>query len=152
MVRRSRAYLTVAIVCAAAAAAAIPLSPAIGQESPPTSLMNVELGDEATLGARGAVIFVTVFYKCAPGAADAFVSVQVTQRSGNGIARGFGGDEVTCTGGDQAVTLDVSPFERPFRGGVAFATATGEVCSLQPQFECASDRDAEEIRIVRSRP
>ena len=68
-----------------------------------------------TLVARGAAVDLAVTAACEPGFTG-YVSFTVTQRSGNGIAKGYGGTSVPCTGEPQAVTVraiaeaDAAPF------------------------------------------
>lgn len=145
MAGRTRLYVAGAITIGAAIAAAVPLSSAVSQQSPPGVIIDVEIVDTAIIGARGAVALVTVQYTCSPGSEFAFVGAQLVQRSGSGIAEGSASQEVTCDGTIQQATLPVTASGRAFKRGVAFATAFGQACA----FGCAFDQDAEEIQLVR---
>ena len=147
MVLRSRLCLPVAIVGGFAAAALVPVAPALSEELPPPLVIDVEVVNTATVGARGSVAFVTVEFSWTRDPDFAFVSVQLAQRSGSGIAEGFGDAEVTCDGALQEATLPVTASGRAFKKGIAFASASGVICDFE---SCAEDQDAEEIQLVRA--
>jgi hypothetical protein len=142
---RTRALLiaTAAIGLGAAVALAIPAGAAVSLQSESPPVAAVVLGNTAKLGAKGAVIFVPVSVTC-PAGATGFLSVQVTEKSGGNIATGGNGQEVTCTGSVQQLTLPVTANQEPFKKGVAFGEAQLSIC----QFFCDTFRDSHEIQIV----
>jgi hypothetical protein len=143
---RSRLFLGVAVAGGVAVAALAPGSLAVGQQSPPVAVVDVELQDTGQLQSRGAVALVTVQLTCTPGL-EAFVSVELTQRSGGRIARGFGEATSPCDGTIQDIQIPVSAFDAPFKQGPAFADAAATVCVVDQG--CATDEDAEEIRLTK---
>jgi hypothetical protein len=135
-----------AIGLGAGLAFGIPALPAVGQVSPP-SIVSVEVGDTATLVARGAAVLVPVEVRCPAGTAFGSVNVEVTQRAGSRIASGFGGtSDFVCTGATQVVHVLVNAQDQAFKKGPAVAEASLFVCG---DFGCASVGDTEEISIER---
>jgi hypothetical protein len=134
-----------AVGIGAAIALALPAGAAVSLQSQSPPVAAVALGNTATLGARGAVISVPVEFVCQPGS-FAFLSVQVSQRSGSAIASGGASQEVTgsCTGSVQTVTFAITPSQAPFKKGVAFGQASLSIC----QFTCQTFQDGHDIRIV----
>lgn len=152
MIRRSWSRTAVAILLGTALAAAIPVLPAVGEQSPPQSPPTpvVHIGARAILQARGAAIIVPVRVTCGPGATSpGFLSVQVSQRVGNRIAVGFGFlSNVSCNGETRRIRVPTLAQNRPFRVGVAFAVANLDVCFPT---ECLNAVDFREIQVVRRR-
>ncbi len=111
------------------------------------TVVSVEVGDEATLVARGAAVLVPIEVTC-PAGETAFVSASVTERVGSRIASGFGGTTFVCTGGSQIVdvTVNAQGSGQAFKKGSAVAEASLAVCSF---FECTFASDSENIQIVR---
>lgn len=142
-----------------AASAAI-ASMLIGSATVASASHVVEVGDTATLLSKGAGLVVPVVVTCDPNQLPPFpfppfppipgsspsVSVQVTQRSGNRIAQGFGSTTVTCTGAPQTVNVQLAASQAPFKHGTALATATVFLCDSTG---CHSASDTEEIRITK---
>jgi len=142
---RSPLIAAAAIGLGVAVALAVPAGAAVSLQSQSPPVAAVSLGNTATLGAKGAVIFVPVEFTCQPGA-FAFLSVQVTERVGGDIASGSASEQVTssCTGSVHTVTMTIIPFQNPFKKGVAFGQASLSVC----QFQCQTFEDAHNIQIV----
>ena len=68
--------------------------------------LDVQVESPARLVARGAAVDVPLEVTCnATGTVE--VDVRVTQRSGSGVAEGFGSTQVGCTGSGQQVTVRV---------------------------------------------
>lgn len=139
-----------------AASAAI-ASMLIGSATVASATHVVELGDTATLLSKGAGLVVPVEVTCDPNQLPPFpfppfpspspsVTVQVTQRSGNRIAQGFGSAPLMCTGTPETVNVQLTPQQAPFKQGTALATATVFVCD---SVGCHSASDTEEIRITK---
>ena len=143
---RSRLFLGVAVAGGVAVAALAPVSMAVGQQSPPVAVVDVELRDTGSLQSRGAVALVTLQLTCTPGL-EAFVSVELTQRSGGRIARGFGDATAPCDGTIHQIQVPVSAFDAPFKQGPAFAEADATVCVVDQG--CATAEDAEEISLTK---
>jgi hypothetical protein len=76
--------------------------------------LDVQVESPARLLARGAAIEVPLEVTCSgTGSVDLFVSV--SQRSGSGVAEGFGFESVPCSGSGEQVTVTVQA-----SGGKAF--------------------------------
>jgi hypothetical protein len=140
-----RRWIRIAIaISLGAALATLPALPAVSQQASAT----VEIGDTATLAARGAGLLVTVTVTCPADTDFADLFVSVSQRRGGRVANGGGFvSNIDCTGEAQEITVPVQAFGAPFRQGVAFATADFSVCG--PEF-CQTVSDTEEITIVRA--
>jgi hypothetical protein len=105
--------------------------------------LDVQVGSPATLVARGAAVDVPLEVTCNATFAD--VSVNVTQRSGSGVAQGFGSTGVGCTGSGQQVVVRVQAFGgKPFKQGTAVASA--EIFGCRPNI-CGNETDSETIDI-----
>jgi hypothetical protein len=127
-------------------ALAAPALPAVGEHSPP-SVLHIEVGDEGTIVAKGAGVFVPVEVTC-PAGDQAFVNVELTQARGRRVTNGFAREEVTCTGDPQVVEVLLTPFDGAFKKGGALARASVAVCERDGFFSrCAVDEDVEEIRL-----
>lgn len=145
MTKRNVLRLLAAIAVGGGLAFAIPALPAVGQVSPP-SVLSVEVGDEATLVARGAAVLVPVEIRC-PAGSTGFLSVRVTQRAGSRIASGSGGTtDFVCTGATQTVDVLVHAQGQAFKKGPAVAEASLSVCG---GFFCEFVTDTENIDIAR---
>ena len=147
MINRQLLRPLAAVALGAGLAFAAPALPAVGQLSPPT-IVSIDVGEEATLVAKGAAVLVPVEVVCPAGSMFASLSVQVTQRVGNRIASGFGVAEVVCTGGPQTVNVLVTAEGQAFKKGPAVAEVSLFACN---QFGCRSVNEFEEIRIERDR-
>jgi hypothetical protein len=105
--------------------------------------LDVTVQSPAHLVARGAAVKVPVQVTC-NATQFASVSVQVTERVGKGIASGFGGEQVGCTGGHQNLLITVTASgSKPFVKGQAFASADLFGCSSF----CASEHGEATINI-----
>lgn len=126
---RTSALALVAIAVGAVLAFALPAGASVSVQSESPSVAALKLGNKARLDANGAVVFTPVKVACTPGAEYAMVSVEVTQAVGNGIAKGDRSVQIQeCTGYEQRVELAVTPDQRPFRKGVAFGSASLQIC------------------------
>jgi hypothetical protein len=142
---RSSWKLLAAIGVGGGLALAGPVRPAVGFHSPP-EVLSVEVGDTATLVARGAAISVPVEVVC-PAGSSGFLSVNVSQRAGSRIASGFGGTgDFLCTGTTQIVNVTVTAQDLAFKRGTAVASSTLNVFS---PFFGQSVTDEEIIQITR---
>lgn len=87
---------------------------------------SVSIRPTASLEARGAAVISHVTVQC-PKGQSARLFVGVSQRvRGDHVTSGFGGKNVNCTGSAQMFRVPVTPFDRAFRRGVAFAQASIE--------------------------
>lgn len=135
---------SLAVAVGGAVAALSPASPAVAFFSPPLFL-DVQVESPGTLIARGAAVDVPVEVTCT--SPEAFVDVTLTQRVGNGLARGSGFATVGCTGARQRILVTVTAFEgKAFRKQAAFADATIFGCA---ESVCGSERDTETIELHR---
>ena len=106
--------------------------------------LDVQVQSPAHLVSRGAAVDVTLEVTC-NATGNAFVQVAVTQRSGSGIAQGFGFEEVGCTGsGEQVVVRVQASGAKVFKQGTAVATAEIFGCN---NVTCGSETDSEVIDI-----
>jgi len=110
---------------------AVGILPAVGQASVPVA--GIKLKAPGLVADRGAVVFESVLIAC-PAGDEPNVSIEITERSGNAIAQGDAGVNPVCTGGIQTVSLAVTPVNKPFVVGTAFAQA--EIFDCGP-FGCA---------------
>ena len=127
----------------------------IGSAAPASATHAVEVADSGTLVAKGAGVIVPVTVVCEPGGVvfppfpfppgGSFVSVSVTQRSGNRIAQGYGGTSVVCNGTPQTVDVQVTPSQAPFKHGTALVTASMTQCDYF--LGCHTATDTEEITL-----
>jgi hypothetical protein len=106
--------------------------------------LDVQVGSPAHLVARGAAVDVPVEVTCnATGSADVFVNV--TQKSGSGVAQGSGSASVGCTGSGQQITIRAQAFGgKTFKQGTAVASAEIFGCN---RVTCGSETDSEVIQI-----
>ena len=102
--------------------------------------------ESATLVSRGAAVDVTLEVTCnSPFGADVFVNV--TQRSGSGVAQGFGSESVGCTGSGEQVVIRAHEFGgKPFKQGTAVASAEIFGCN---NVTCGSETDSEVVEVRR---
>ncbi len=134
-------------------ALAAPALPAVGDHSPPTfAPHDIEVGDEATVIAKGAGVIVPVEVTCEAGRTG-FVHVEITQARGRHVANGFGFTEVDCEGTTQTVNVVVTADGGAFKRGPALVRAHLGVCAEEDFFSpCDSDMDVEEITATVARP
>jgi hypothetical protein len=127
MFRRAVIRIVLLVTLGFALAAAVPTLPAIAQ---PTAV-TVELGQTATLVAKGAAVEVPVIYSCSPDTTFGDLSVSITQRvGGKRIAQGSRSTfDVICDGAEHTALITVtSSSGTPFHQGVAFAQASLFAC------------------------
>ena len=75
------------------------------------------------------------------------VFVRVSQRSGSGVAEGFGFEQVGCTGsGEQVTVLVQATGGKTFKKGTAVVTAEVFGCN---EAICGTETDSEVIEIQR---
>jgi uncharacterized protein (DUF58 family) len=108
--------------------------------------LDVQVESPARMVSRGAAVDVTLEVTC-NATSDAFVQVSVTQRSGSGVAQGFGFEDVGCTGsGEQVVIRVQASGGKAFKQGTAVASAEIFGCN---NVTCGSETDSEVIEIRR---
>jgi hypothetical protein len=131
---------------AVAAAALGPAGPAIGQSSPPTVGQSsqtiqeqIQVSSTGTLVARGAGVYVSVTASCSGlNVVSGTVSVGLTESVKNGVAHGFGGTTIDCTGTSQTVQiLVIGESGKASTKGSAVADANINACTVDLSF-CAS--------------
>ena len=136
------AAAVVAIIAGASFALFAPSGPAVAFSSGGLFL-DVQV-ESATLVSRGAAVDVTLEVTCnATFGADVFVTV--TQRSGSGVAQGFGTESVGCTGSGEQIVIRVQAFgAKVFKQGTAVVSAEIFGCNRSI---CGSETDSEIIDI-----
>lgn len=125
--KRMRIGLLLALVSLAAAAVVGPLGGPVADASR-GFVMDVQLGSPATLTARDAAVKVPVDILCI-GTRSAFVQVTASERVGRKIAQGTAGEQVTCTGDIQPLTITVPASSNSFKKGTAVVNASIGFCS-----------------------
>jgi hypothetical protein len=124
---KSRKGLTVLVLVGLALLGlAGPLSSAVGFFS--HGLLLEIHGKSGTLVSRGAAVKVSVKATCTSN--RAYVTVQITQRVGNGIASGFAQQDIACAGEPQRLTMTVPANGKAFKKGAAAIRATIEGCGF----------------------
>ena len=132
----------VAILAGASFALFAPSGPAVAFSSGGLFL-DVQV-QSATLVSRGAAVDVTLEVTC-NASGTAFVDVSVTQKSGSGVAQGFGSTQVGCTGsGEQVVVRARASSGKTFKQGTAVVSA--EIFGCRSNV-CGSETDSEVIDI-----
>jgi hypothetical protein len=145
---RLRAKLAVAALVAILAGASFalfaPAGPAVAFSSGGLFL-DVQVESPAHLVSRGAAVDVPLEVTCNAGVAD--VSVSLTQKSGSGVAQGFGSTSVGCTGSGQQLTVRVTASGgKTFKQGTAVASA--ELFGCTANFStCGSETDSEVVQL-----
>ena len=133
----------IAILLGGALAAAIPVLPAVGQDSPPHPVVDVGTG---RLVAKGAAVDVPLEITCNASRVEVFVTV--TQRVSKGVAAGSGFASFGCTGSGQDVTVRVraSAAGKAFIRGNAVIEAEAFGCNRRL---CGSETDSETVQLRR---
>ena len=106
--------------------------------------LDIQVESPATLVVRGAAVQVPLEVTCnATGTAS--VSVTVTQRSGSGVAQGFGSTEVGCAGsGEHIRVLVEATGAKTFKKGDAVASAQISGCN---KVTCGKETDSELVQL-----
>ncbi|MGH2717181.1 MAG: hypothetical protein ACRDJU_01195 [Actinomycetota bacterium] len=107
---------------------------------------------DGTLITKGAAVSVPVTVTCPPTTVPPgfnSLSVQVIERSGNGVAQGFGSpDTVTCDNAPHTVDVTITDSgQKAFKNGTAFGSASLEVCTLSGPQPCTTATDSRDITI-----
>lgn len=147
--RITRSRLIAATMVTSAAAVLLPAATAVAYISPPLVLL-AEAQSPATLVARGAAVDVPVEYSCT--ADSMFISVQVTERVGRGIASGFGSTTVPCNSATHRTLVQVPATSgvRAFRAGTASTRTYVSGCyTRNNRWACGDDLVMRTIRIAR---
>lgn len=107
---------------------AVPAGAAVSVQSQSPVGQALELGSTAKIDANGAVVFPSVAFICRPGM-SAYLSITVTEAVDGAIASGNTYRAVSdlCTGAAHQIKVPVTPTQRPFQPGVAFAQASLEL-------------------------
>jgi hypothetical protein len=106
--------------------------------------LDVQVESPASLVSRGAAVDVPLEVTCNARFADLYVTV--TQKSGSGVAQGFGYTSVGCTGSGQQITVRVTASGgKTFKQGTAVANAEIFGC----RSICGDETDSEVIDIKR---
>jgi len=136
----------VGLVVAGGAAAALALGPAgmaVGQSSPPTVGQSsppiqaqIQVGSHGTLVANGAGVDVSVTASCSgPLVESGNISITLTEAVKGGIASGYGGAGIDCTGTTQTTeVLVIAGSGKAFTKGTAVANANIDACTVDLSF------------------
>jgi len=129
------------VALAAIGVAGAQLSTAVAFFSNGLSL-EMSVGKQGTLVAKGVGVKVPVTIEC--NADRAFVEVQLSERSGRFVVRGYGSTSVKCTGDKQRLKILVQPRTRVFKSGTALASADIFGCGFHV---CGDQPASREIKI-----
>ncbi len=150
--------ILVGLVVAGGGAAAVALGPAglaVGQSSPPTVGQSsptiqeqIHVGSAGTLVANGAGVHVSVTASCSGQFVDSgTISINLTQTFKNGVANGYGGATIDCTGSSRTTEiLVIAGSGKAFAKGSATANATIGACTVDLSF-CTNTSVAPTITI-----
>lgn len=106
----------------------------------------VEIGEHGRLVANRVAVVIPLTVECSPDAGMASVSVNVSQRSGNEVAQGYGYSEgLTCDDTPQALEVGVPASNHPFQEGAAFVQATLSTCGAE---RCGNASASRVVRFV----
>lgn len=148
----------VGLVLAGGAAAAVALGPAglaVGQSSPPTVgqssspiQVQIRVNSAAMLVANGAGVDVSVTASCSgPLVVSGSISVSLTETFKNGVATGYGGAGIDCTGTAQTTEiLVIAESGKAFAKGTVVANASIGACTVN-QSSCTYTPVASTITI-----
>jgi hypothetical protein len=108
---------------------------------PPPPTLDVTVNKTATFNSRTGEATVSGVVTCtpAPGQEEmsfAFLDIQLTQRVGRILIRGYGGTEVTCDGDQRPWQALIAGDNGLFRGGKAANVTTTVACGA---YDCAID-------------
>jgi len=107
--------------------------------------LDVQVESPAHLVSRGAAVDVPLEVTC-NAVGEAFVQVTVTQRSGSGVAQGFGSVSVGCTGsGEQIVVRVLASPGKTFKQGIAVVSAEIFACGTRV-FSSKTNSETVELR------
>jgi hypothetical protein len=110
---------------------------------------SIDIGDTATLLARGAGVSVPVTVTCTSDLplAYGYVNVNLTQRQGQTLAQGGNSAQVsTCNGTPQTYTMVITG-NQPFKTGEVLASSSLGFCDVE--YTCTDITTSETIRITR---
>jgi hypothetical protein len=111
--------------------------------------LDVQVESPALLVARGAAVDVPLEVTCNARPGTASVNVTVTQKSGSGVAQGFGSTAVGCTGSGQQIRVRVQASGgKTFKQGIAVASA--QIFGCTTNFStCGDETDSQTINIAK---
>ncbi|WP_404389771.1 DUF6299 family protein [Humibacillus xanthopallidus] len=105
---------------------------------PPTIDVTVDPVGQFDSATGGAYLSGTV--TCDEGADLAFVDLQLTQRVGRLLIRGYGGTEAVCTGEPEPWTVFITGDNGTFKGGKAVNVTVGVACNVTGCGEYLADQ------------
>jgi hypothetical protein len=133
-----------AVLLGAGVAYALPAGADVSRLSPPVAA--VQIGTPSIIDTKGAQVSVPVTTVCSPGATYTDLYVEIVENTGGAIARGGGRAEVPCTGGFTTTDVTIFAYDKPFKRGIAVASADFTVCGSGG---CNSSSDTRETRVIR---
>lgn len=98
--------------------------------APPAPALDVTVNDTARFDAKTGSAILSGTIMCGSDAEFAFLEVQVTQRVGRMLIRGFGGTEVTCDDTTRPWELEVIGDNGLFKGGKALSATFSAACGV----------------------
>lgn len=97
--------------------------------APPPPALDVTVNPTARFDAKTGSAILSGTIMCGADAEFAFLEVQLTQRVGRLLIRGFGGTDVTCDGTTRAWTVEVFSDNGLFKGGKSASATFSVACS-----------------------
>jgi len=115
-------------------------------EAPPAPEIDVTVDPVGSFDPRTGSATITGTVTCEGEVEFAFVEVELSQRVGRFIIRGFGGSEVTCDGTTQEWSVEVFGENGLFKGGKAVSVTFAVACGT---FDCGIDFEETIVRLRR---
>ncbi len=107
-----------------------PANPVTVDVAPPAPALDVTVNDTARFDAKTGSAILSGTIMCGSDAEFAFLEVQVTQRVGRMLIRGFGGTDVTCDDTTRPWELEVIGDNGLFKGGKALSATFSAACGV----------------------
>lgn len=98
--------------------------------APPPPALEVTVDSTAQFDAKTGSAILSGTMMCGADAEFAFLDVQLTQRVGRLLIRGYGGTEVTCDGTTRPWTIEVLGDNGLFKGGKSVSATFAVACGL----------------------
>jgi len=127
---------------------AMPALAAVGQSSPPSSVIQIE-STKATVLAGGLAVELPIRYFCATGAFSQSASASISAVSHKSIITASANFTPSCTGKFETVKLILDVVGQKFLPGPALASAQMDVCDFDaPPFSCITLTTAKTVELT----
>lgn len=98
--------------------------------APPPPALDVTLNSTAQFDSKTGSAILSGTIMCGEDAEFAFLDIQLTQRVGRLLIRGYGGTEVTCDGSTRPWTVEVFGDNGLFKGGKSASATFAAACGI----------------------